>query len=399
MRRLLRCAIALTCLCPSATWAQELPPVPSSATEPEGIIAEPPALTRVVLFADRHLGKGDLTNGIYIDRGNMIPGSGWLSAGPGYKKWYGKDSLFVDASAGISVNSYRMAQARVEMPKLLRSRLAVGAHARWQDYRDVAYYGVGSDTLQDARSAYAVESNQFGAYATLRPFRWMDIAGEVGWMNPEAEYTEGPLLGGLVDKRTLVPAEVSLTIDTRDFPGHPTQGVILRGAGIHYSDRTDDSHTFNRYDAEAAGFLPLAGSRIVLAMHGLMVRTDAKAGRTVPFYLQPTLGGSSALRAYGDFRFRDDNLLLATAEIRLALMTHVDLAVFADAGNVAARASDLNLDKRSYGTGLRLHTRRDTFALVDVARGSEGWRFMFRLKDPLHLSRVTKKSTFVPFVP
>lgn len=399
MRRLLRCAIALTCLCPSATWAQELPPVPSSATEPEGLIAEPPALTRVVLFADRHLGKGDLTNGIYIDRGNMIPGSGWLSAGPGYKKWYGKDSLFVDASAGISVNSYRMAQARVEMPKLLRSRLAVGAHARWQDYRDVAYYGVGSDTRQDARSAYAVESNQFGAYATLRPFRWMDIAGEVGWMNPEAEYTEGPLLGGLVDKRTLVPTEVSLTVDTRDFPGHPTRGVILRGAATHYNDRTDGAHTFNRYDAEAAGFLPLAGSRIVLAVHGLMVQTSADAGRSVPFYLQPTLGGANTLRSFGDFRFRDDNLLLATAEVRLALMTHLDLAVFADAGDVARSAGDLDLDKRSYGTGLRLHTRRDTFAMVDVAKGAEGWRFLFRLKDPLHLSRLTKKSTFVPFVP
>jgi hypothetical protein len=386
-------------LCPATVWAQEPPAVPSSATEAEGFISEPPAITRAVLFADRHLGKGDLTNGIYIDRGNMIPGSGWLSAGPGYKKWYGKDSLFVDASAAISVDSYRMAQARVEMPKLLKSRLAVGAQARWQDYRDVAYYGVGANTVKDARTAYAVESNQFAAYATVRPFTWMDIGTQVGWMNPEAEHVEGALLTGLVDKRTLVPTEVSLTIDTRDFPGHPTQGVILRGAGTHYNDRTDGTHTFNRYDAEAAGFLPLAGSRVVLAAHALMVSTDADAGRSVPFYLQPTLGGANTLRSFGNFRFRDDHLLLATAEVRLALMTHLDLALFADAGNVAARAGDLDLAKRSYGTGLRLHTRRDTFAMVDVAKGSEGWRFLFRLKDPLHLSRLTKKSSFVPFVP
>lgn len=399
MRWLLRCAIALIVTCPAATWAQELPAVPDSATEPEGIVAEPPALTRVVLFADRHLGKGDLSSGVYIDRGNMIPGSGWLSAGPGYKKWYGKDSLFIDASSGISVNSYRMARARIELPKLLKSRLAVGAQARWQDYRDVAYYGVGADTDKDARSSYAVEANQFGAYATVRPFRWMDIGGEIGWMNPEAESVGGPLLRGLVDKRTLVPAEVSLTIDTRDFPGHATRGVILRGAGTHYSDRTDGSHTFNRYDSEGAAFLPLLGSRVVVAVHALMVQTDVKDGRSVPFYLQPTLGGANTLRSFGDFRFRDDNLLLTTAELRLALMTHLDFAMFADAGNVAARARDLDLDKRSYGGGLRLHTRRDTFAMIDVARGTEGWRFLFRLKDPLHLSRLTKKSAFVPFVP
>lgn len=399
VKLLLRCAFALSCLSPAIVLAQEPPAVPSSATEAQGFVTEPPAITRIVLFADRHLGKGDLTNGIYLERGNMIPGSGWLSVGPGYRHWYGKDSLFVNASASVSIDSYRMAQARVELPKLLKSRVAIGAQARWQDYRDVDYYGVGSTTGKDARSAYAVESNQFGAFARLRPFSWMDVGAEVGWMNPEAEYIEGPLLTGLVDKRTLVPTEVSLTVDTRDFPGHPTQGVILRGAGTHYSDQTDGAHTFNRYDAEAAGFLPLAGSRVVLAVHGLMVRTSADAGRSVPFYLQPTLGGANTLRSFGDFRFRDDNLLLATAEVRLALMTHLDLAMFADAGNVAARARDLDLAKRSYGAGLRLHTRRETFALVDVAKGAEGWRFLFRLNDPLQLSRVTKKSTFVPFVP
>lgn len=387
------------CLGPATVWAQEPPAVPSSATEPEGFIPEPPAVTRVVLFADRHLGKGDLSNGIYVERGNMIPGAGWLSVGPGYKQWYGKDSLFVDASAAISINSYRMAQARVELPQLLKSRLAVGAQARWQDYQNVAYYGVGADTVKDARSAYAVESNQFGVYARLRPFRWMDVGAEVGWMNPEAEYINGPLLGGLADKRTLVPTEVSLTIDTRDFPGHPTRGVIVRGAGTHYNDRKDGTHTFNRYDAEAAGFLPIAGGRVVLAAHGLMVKTEADTGRSVPFYLQPALGGANTLRSFGDFRFRDDNLLLATAEVRLALMTHLDLAMFGDAGNVAPRAGDLNLAKRSYGAGLRLHTRRETFAMLDAARGSEGWRFLFRLNDPLQLSRLARKSTFVPFVP
>ncbi|HWI18376.1 MAG TPA: BamA/TamA family outer membrane protein [Vicinamibacterales bacterium] len=398
MKRFLRCAIALTCLFPATVRAQEPPPVPSSATEADGLIAEPPQVTRVVLFADRHFGKGDLTNGIYLDRGNMIPGAG-LSIGPGYRQWFGKDSLFVDASTAVSINSYRMAQARVEMPKLLKSRLAVGAHARWQDFQEVAYYGVGAGTVKDDRSAYAVESNLFGVYATLRPFRWMDIGGEVGWMNPEAEYVKGPLLRGVAEKRTLVPVEASVTIDTRDFPGHPTQGVFLRGAGMHYSDRTDGSHTFNRYDAEAAGFLPLFGSRVVLAAHGLLVNTDTAAGRSVPLYLQPSLGGADTLRSFGDFRFRDDSLLLATAEMRLALMTHLDLAMFADAGNVAPQARDLNLDKRSYGAGLRLHTRRETFAMIDVARGSEGWRFLFRLKDPMQFARLTRKSTFVPFVP
>jgi len=352
-----------------------------------------------VLFADRHLGKGDLTNGIYIDHGNMIPGAGWLSAGPGYRHWYREDNVFVDASASFSINSYRMAQARLELPKFLKSRLALGTQVRWQDFGRVDYFGIGPISQKGERSKYAIESTQLTAYASLRPFRWMHLDAQAGWMNPEAEYGGGPLLQGIVERRTFVPTEASLTIDTRDFPEHPTSGIVLRGAGTRYDDRTSGFNTFNRYEGEAAGFLPIGGGRVVLAVHGWVVKTETEPGRSVPFYLQPTLGGAKSLRGYSDFRFRDDNMLLANAELRFKLMTHLDLAMFADAGNVAARMEDLGLAKRSYGAGLRLHTRRTTFALVDVARGDEGWRVMLRLNDPLALSRLKKKHTLVPFVP
>ena len=39
------------------------------------------------------------------------------------------------------------------------------------------------------------------------------------------------------------------------------------------------------------------------------------------------------------------------------------------------------------------------FAMVDIAHGDEGWRALFRLKDPLRLGRLTRKTTLVPFVP
>jgi hypothetical protein len=367
---LLRCAFALMCFTPAAALAQEPPALPSSATEPQGMIAEPGGITRAVLFADRHLGKGDLTNGIYVDWGNMIPGAGWLSIGPGYKHWYAKDSLFVDASASVSVRSYRMAQARVEAPKFLKSRLALGAQARWQDFGRVDYFDVGPDTTLDQRSRYSIESTQLTAYATLRPARWFDIGAQIGWMNPDTGHVGGPFLTRLDGKHTFIPSEVSATIDTRDFPGHPT-----------------------------SGFLPLAGGRAVLALHGWYVGTEPRNGGTVPFYLQPGLGGLSTLRGYTDYRFHDNHMVVANAELRLALMTHLDLAFFADAGNVAARRDDLDFAKRDYGVGFRLHTRRETFAIVDLARGDEGWRVMFRLKDPMSLGRLNKKSTLVPFVP
>ena len=394
---LIRCAIALMLAIPATSYAQEPPVPPSGATEPQGFIAEPDLLTRAVLFADRHLGKGDLTNGIYVDYGNMIPGAGWASIGPGYRRWYGKDAFFVDASASISVNSYKMAQARAELPSLLKGRVILGGQARWQDFARVAYFGSG-DSPTALESAYGVKSTQLAAYVTLRPVRWLDIDTQIGWMNPVTRSVEGPLQTAS-ERREFVPAEVAMTIDTRDFPGHPTRGIVLRGAAARFEDRTDGSQTFRRYDGEAAGFVPLAGGRAVLGVHGWLVRSEVEPGRTVPFYLQPSLGGVNSLRSFTDYRFHDDNMLLATAELRLAMMTHLDFAVFGDAGNVARHARDLDLAKRSYGVGLRLHTRRETFASVDVAHGDEGWHAIFRLKDPLQLGRLSRKTTIVPFVP
>jgi hypothetical protein len=399
VKTLFRCAIALICSIPAAVFAQQPPAVPSGASEPQGVMAEPDLITRVVLFSDRHLGKGDLTNGIYVDYGSMIPGAGWASVGPGYKHWYGKDSLFVDASASVSVNSYKQAQARLELPALLKSRLVLGGQGRWQDFGSVDYFGVGADTSFDARSTYGVKSTQIAAYVTLRPVRWLDVDSQIAWLNPRTRYVDGPLRT-VTEHQTYVLNEVAMTVDTRDYPGHPTSGVILRAAGAKYDDRrTVSTHTFKRYEGEAAGFLPIAGGRAVLGVHGWMVRSDVEAGRSVPFYLQPSLGGVSSLRSFIDYRFHDDNMLLASAELRLAMMTHVDLALFADAGNVAKRASDLDLDKRSYGVGFRLHTRRQTFASMDMAHGTEGWHAIFRLRDPLELVRLNRKTTIVPFVP
>jgi hypothetical protein len=396
--KLLRhCAFALMLFLPGAAMAQEPPAVPSSASEPQGFVPEPDFITRTVLFADRHLGKGDLTNGIYLEYGNMIPGAGWASAGPGYRHWYANDSLFVNAGAAISVNNYRMGVAQVELPKFLKSRLALGAQARWQDFGRIDYFGVGPATTADVKAVYGVESTQLMAYATLRPFRWMDIDGQIGWANPDVSHVEGPFFAS--EKRTFVPAEVSLTIDTRDFPGHPTSGVVLRGSGARYDDRTTGLNTFKQYEGEVASFVPIAGGRMVVALHGWLVRSDTEDGHTVPFYLQPNMGGVNTLRSFTDYRFRDNNMLVFSAELRLALMTHLDVALFADAGNVAARVDDLDLEKRSYGAGFRLHTRRETFAMVDMATGDEGWRVSFRLKDPLSFGRITKRALLVPFVP
>lgn len=372
--------------------SQAPPAFPEPESEPQGLLAEPAGITRAAIFADRHFGKGDLTNGFYLAHGKMIPGAGWLSAGPGYRHWYKQDSVFVDGSASVSFRGYKLAQGRIELPKLLRSRLSAGTQLRWQDFPKVKHFGQGPNSVESGVTEYRLRTVNAIGYLTLRPVQWIDLDAKVGWLKPE-------LPAGASAEPAFGHGEVSLSADTRDFPGHPTRGGLVRLSAARYTDRDLAMFTFNRYESEVAGFVPLAGSRVVLAVHGWLVASETRPGQSVPFYLQPSLGGGSTLRSYVDYRFHDRHMAVANAELRLAMTTHLDLAVFADAGNVASVLDDLDLEKRSYGGGLRLHTRRETFASLDAAHGGEGWRFLFRLTDPLALARLSRKTATAPFVP
>ena len=390
-------ALILLCAAPLGAFAQDTPPVPDIG-EPQGFLKEPSAITRATLFADRHFGKGDLNNGFYVDFGKMIPGAGWLSGGPGYRQWIGRDTMLLDASAGYSWNGYKSVQARMVLPKFAKSRLALGTQVRWVDFKEIDYFGVGPDTSQDALTPFGITATHVVAHATLRPTRWFDIDAEIGVLAPDLKDTALDRIVPVAGQPTFVPTQLQLTVDTRNFREHPTSGLLLRASGAHYDDRDTGAFTHRRYEGEAAGFVPMFGERVVLALHGMVVTTPREDG-SVPFYLLPSLGGANSLRSFTDYRFHDRNMAVANAELRLAMMTHVDLAFFTDAGNVAARFQDLNLDKRSYGAGLRLHTRRQTFARLDAANGAEGWRFLFRLTDPLAFTRLERRASVVPSVP
>ena len=382
--------------------------------EPQGLIAEPTVIERASIFADRHFGNGEITNGFYTDFWNMIPGAGWIAGGPGYRRWYSKDRAFFDTSAAISWRGYKAAQARFELPRLARSRLALGSQLRWRDFTQVSFFGEGAETLDSNASEYRLKSLNLVGYATLRPVDWIDIDLHLGWLSPSIlpragifkrdrpdtrDVFPGNVVFGRSEQPNFIHREAAITADTRDFPGRPTQGGLVRAVAAQYSDRDSDLFSFRRYELEAARFVPLADSRLVIALHGWLVGSDTDPGQFVPFYLQPGLGGHNSLRGYADYRFHDRNLMLVNAEARLAMMTHVDAAVFVDAGNVGARLGDLNFGKRSYGAGLRLHSRRQTYGRLDIARGAEGWRFVFRLTDPINLARISQRTAAAPFVP
>jgi outer membrane protein assembly factor BamA len=223
----------------------------------------------------------------------------------------------------------------------------------------------------------------------------------------------GPFKRDYLDVQTVFPDEpgvsepnadflhtqISVTADTRDYPGRPTRGSHYRASTAAYSDMRVGAYSFRRYELEGLKLVPLLDGAVILALRGWSVFSDTRAGGKVPFYLLPSLGGANTIRGFANYRFHDRHLLLANVESRWPLFQHVDAAVFVDAGTVAARVKDLGFDKTAYGFGLRVHSHMSTTARVDIAHGAEGWQVVFRLDDVFRLSRRSQWTAAVPFVP
>ena len=385
----------------------------TSPAETPGFFSEPSVLTRAINFVDSELDKGGSRDGFYPDFANMITGAGWISAGPGYRRHFLNQHALVDGSAAISWRAYKMAQARFELSDLARNHLTVGSQVRWQDLTQVNYFGLGPDSLEEQQSEYRLKSTNIVGYATVQANRWLTIGGHGGWLHrPTLASATGPFDQDFPDTLQLFSGDpgvgqpvsfahgdVSATVDTRDRPGHPTSGGLYRAAAAMYSDRDLGQFSFRRYEAEGLQMVPVVGSTWTLALHGWLVASDTSSGNSVPFYMAPSLGGQDTLRGYHDYRFHDRDLLVANIESRWALSRDLEAAAFFDAGNMASRVGDLNLDKTSYGVGLRVHSRTSTLGRLDLGHSHEGWRVFLRLNDPFQLNRLSKRTAVIPFVP
>ena len=207
---------------------------------------------------------------------------------------------------------------------------------------------------------------------------------------------------GILGPPSFLHGDVLVAADLRDQKGHPTGGGLYQFVAATYWDRDSGTYTFRRYEVDAAQFVPLFTKRWILALHGREAFSDASSGHVVPFYLMPSLGGKNTLRGYHDYRFHDNDMQAFSAESRWALFTHVDAAVFADAGKVASRVADLDLQhlKRSYGAGLRVHNATATLVRLDVGHSVEGWQVFLKISDPFKRSiPISGRSAVVPFVP
>lgn len=400
--------VALILAVPARAGAQPAAPLPEPATRAEALhqlrarkaartaAYRAPGIERWIakLENDRLLedwlsiGEGGR---YYVRFGGITTGAGF-GAGPGLRLHrLAGGHLDVDGFAVMSYRKYLLAQGSVSAPRLAGTRVQLGAFARRKYFPQEDFFGIGPGSNRSDRVNYTYKENAFGGYlrGQLAPvlraegrieYLMPDVAGGTDRRMPsiEALFVDATAPGFDVQPDFLL-ARGLVDLDYATPVGNPRRGGRYSAAVSRYSDRETGRYSFQRLDVNLRQYIPFLKDRRVLAFRALATLSGTKAGAEVPFYLQETLGGSTTLRGFRDYRFRDRNRLLLQAEYRWEILPALDAALFYDAGKVGARARDLDLDdlQSDYGFGFRFGTNRGVFLRVDAGFGSRDGKRLF----------------------
>lgn len=121
-------------------------------------------------------------------------------------------------------------------------------------------------------------------------------------------------------------------------------------------------------------------------VHALLTLSHSSGGDQLPFYLEPTLGGTDmdsrvTLRGWDNYRFRDRDRALLQFEYGVTVWDPFGAYVFYDAGKVGASPSHLSpLDfRQDAGLGFSVRLRGHVIAQTYLAwgAGSTRWNYNF----------------------
>ena len=198
----------------------------------------------------------------------------------------------------------------------------------------------------------------------------------------DATYTPGQT-PGILEQANFYHLGPFLQIDYRDRKNDPHRGINFVTRYLYMNDNLD-RYSFRRVESVFEGYIPVLNEKRVFALRARTDLSYADSKNQVPFYMQPTLGGSDDLRGFRPFRFYDNHLLLLNAAYRWEVAPALDMALFADAGRVFRRPGDIGLAglEKAGGFGLRFKNRDAVVVRVDTGFSREGFQIWFKFNPP-----------------
>ena len=339
-------------------------------------------------------------NGLHLAGGDFPAGAG-LKYGVGFDRTIGSSSdasrpnrIDISTVAAQSTRGYTRAAAALGIRHIAGTSLGARVSGQYYHFPQEDFFGLGENSLQDNRTNYLQEGSEVAAALEWKPARLIELEGGLAFVSPkigsgtdtrfpstEAVF-DAAALPGFLEQPDFLRSDASVALDWRDSPLHPHAGGRYGVQFSDYHDRGLNAFGFRRMAVDLQQYVPLPNRYRTLALHAAAVVTDPHAGQNVPFYFQPTLGGSQALRGFREFRFRDRNSLLLTAEYRWEASWMLDGAVFVDAGKVTSAWRDLNFRNLdvSYGVGYRVHSNDAFVARLDLAVSREGFIPLLRFE-------------------
>lgn len=186
-----------------------------------------------------------------------------------------------------------------------------------------------------------------------------------GMMEDEkAKGTNGYLMNGL---------GLTLTFDKRNNVLNTTKGSFLDVSGNSFHSVLGSEFNFSRFTFDARKYYTIGKISV-----GAQAYLQLNEG-VVPFRAMPVLGGASNLRGFYRGRFRDNNMTLVQAEMRMPLFWRIGFAAFTGMGQVASSVNEFKTDEFKYnvGTGFRyvINKKDNVNIRFDVGFTNEGCGF------------------------
>jgi hypothetical protein len=324
-------------------------------------------------------------------------------------------------------------------PSFIHPDTVLNLYAQTISLNKLFYFGLGNNSTLAGQSVFGMTQTIVGVNAikpvyewkAIRPLnltllgemngRFVSVRGNNGESQPsiEAIYTEATA-PGLASQPSM--AQFGEGIRIKPIFGDRFQ-LNYQGSFQQFAASSDSRHSFLRWTTDFNHTFYLYGytkSGIVNAdVHGpdecaplnercpqishsrnlngsigvrlLLSESFASSSNTIPFYFQPTLGGSDinnamALPSYQDYRFRAPNVLLLRETFEHSIWGPFGFSFLADQGKVTVMRSDIDFNnlRDSFAAGLTL--RAGGFPMVSLMfawGGSEGHHNIFNMNSSL----------------
>lgn len=307
-----------------------------------------------------------------------------------------RNILLMTATVGLyerqryELNFYRL--------EVLKGLIYSNLWARYRKLTTESFFGIGPDSPFSGESDFTQEQTSAGVNFGHNLTSRLAIGADLGYehtnitdgRDPDLPSTldiyTGYSLPGLDRKVEMMNLMFTLKMDSRDRPGNPTRGCEASLYGGIYNQIDGDEFGFTKYGLDFSKYIHLFYERVlVLRIAG--ESTDSFDDGSIPFCYLSELGRKETIRGFRRGRFRDRDMILASAEYRYPVWKNwneygSDFILFADAGQVSPdliNRAAMNKFAAGLGFGFRFWNQKGLMGKIEAGKSDDGWRIYFVL--------------------